>query len=57
MGQAILLHGQTNFLTASDRVEETDLFFVRTVTWVTAVSHVDFVKRALFGAAKGKTNR
>lgn len=40
----------------SDRVEEANLFLVRAVTWVAAVSYGQVVKRALFGAAKGKTD-
>ena len=45
-----------NYKFSSDRVEEANLFFVRTVAWVTAVGHGQVVKRALFGAAKGKTD-
>jgi len=51
-----LVHGQTDFLTTGNRVEETNLFFVGAVTLNKQVGYGQVVKRALFGAAKGKTD-
>ncbi|MMZ71337.1 hypothetical protein D1872_346780 [compost metagenome] len=51
-----MVHGQTNFLTTGNRVEVANLFLVRTVARVAAVGYGQVVKRALFGAAKGKTD-
>ncbi|CAI8881675.1 hypothetical protein EMIT0P2_30179 [Pseudomonas sp. IT-P2] len=51
-----MVHGQTDFLTTGNRVEEANLFFVGTVTRVAGVGYGQVVKRALFGAAKGKTD-
>jgi len=53
---AITVNAQTLFLTAGNRVEETNTLNETAVTGVTAVSDCQMVERALLGAATSQTD-
>src|SRR5262245_14660529 len=51
------IKAETLFLTTGNRVEKANALNETAITGIAAVSHRDMVKRTLFGATAGQTNR